>query len=173
MAATTLVQSTQFAPLLTSFPANPFCFVFLSIIKISVQQLINLFLRFCYRHVRVLLFSWAIIILGLCGMPGRFVPSTSWFELLSFDKWVHASIFFILCGLGFLTQIKYNYPTYLVFIITALAILYGGVIEWMQANWFSERSADWYDFYANTFGCLTALSLYKVLYRRITCLKVV
>lgn len=100
-------------------------------------------------------------------MPGRFVPSTSWFELISFDKWVHASIFFILCGLGFLTQIKYNRPRYLLPVITALAVMYGATIEWMQANWFSERSADWYDFYANTFGCCVALAFYKPLHNYI------
>jgi hypothetical protein len=33
----------------------------------------------------------------------------------------------------------------------------------MQAKFFSNRSADWQDFAANTFGCLVAVALYKKL----------
>ncbi len=34
---------------------------------------------------------------------------------------------------------------------------YGGLLEIMQAKAFSERSGDWLDFIANSFGCLMGL----------------
>jgi hypothetical protein len=37
---------------------------------------------------------------------------------------------------------------------------------------FSERSADWFDFIANSFGCLMALLLYAPLSKRIKFLRV-
>ena len=45
------------------------------------------------NHSYKLTVTWALLIFGLCAMPGRFIPSVSWLELLSFDKWVHAGIF--------------------------------------------------------------------------------
>ena len=40
-------------------------------------------------------------------------------------------------------------------------ISYGGLLEIMQATVFSQRSGDWYDFIANTFGCFLALWLFR------------
>lgn len=34
---------------------------------------------------------------------------------------------------------------------------YGGLLEVMQATVFSQRSGDWLDFIANSFGCLMGL----------------
>ena len=54
---------------------------------------------------------WALIILILCGIPGRGIPHISFLELLSFDKFVHAGIFFVLILLtvrGFLAQTHFE-----------------------------------------------------------------
>ena len=104
---------------------------------------------------------WALIIFGLCSTPGRFIPTTSWLELLSFDKWVHASVFFILVSLFILGIILHRQNKNLIYLIFVLAIAYGGLLEIMQAKVFSERSGDWLDFIANSFGCLMALLFYK------------
>ena len=40
-------------------------------------------------------------------------------------------------------------------------ITYGGLLEIMQATIFSQRSGDWYDFIANSFGCLLSLMLFR------------
>ena len=104
---------------------------------------------------------WALIILGMCSTPGRFIPTTSWLEILSFDKWVHASVFFILVSLFALAVIMHGQKLYLIFVACILAIVYGGLLEIMQAKVFSERSGDWLDFIANSFGCLMALLFYK------------
>ncbi len=41
----------------------------------------------------------------------------------------------------------------MIFIIL-LCVAYGGLLEIMQATVFSNRSGDWLDFIANSFGCL-------------------
>ena len=94
-------------------------------------------------------------------MPGRFIPTVSWLELLSFDKWVHAGIFFILVSLLSLGVLIHKQSALLIIVFCFLCIVYGGLLEIMQAKLFSQRSADWQDFVANTFGCLMAFTFYK------------
>ncbi|MBI2721811.1 MAG: VanZ family protein [Bacteroidetes bacterium] len=106
-----------------------------------------------------------MVIFGLCATPGQYIPSLSWLELLSFDKLVHASIFFILVVLILIVCIKYTLSLRRVIFYVALCIFYGGLLEWMQANLFSNRSGDALDFIANTFGCLAGCFFYKKLKR--------
>lgn len=47
-----------------------------------------------------------------------------------------------------------------VVLVVAGAVLYGAALELMQATWFSNRSADWKDIVANSFGCVVALLLH-------------
>ncbi len=111
-------------------------------------------------HTRPLFFAvaWSIFILILCSTPGHYIPTTNWLELLSFDKLVHASIFFVLVILWLIVLIKYNLiNTFSICITIALCITYGGVLEIMQAQLFSQRSGDWLDFIANSIGCIVAL----------------
>lgn len=102
--------------------------------------------------------SWTIIIFILCCTPGKYVPTAHWLELLSFDKFVHASIFFVLTCLWLLVGVKINMEsiTFMIFIIIG-CVSYGGLLEVMQATVFSQRSGDWLDFIANSFGCLMGL----------------
>jgi VanZ family protein len=94
-------------------------------------------------------------------MPGQYIPSVSWLEMLSFDKWVHAGIFLILCILLFVVAIKKQQSFGLVMVYFILAVIYGGLLEIMQAKLFSNRSADWQDFVANSVGCFVALLMFK------------
>lgn len=108
---------------------------------------------------------WALLILFLCGMPGKDIPHISFLELLSFDKFVHASIFFVFILLsirGFLLQT--NYPKLKVsakLIAFAICVSYGGLMEIMQGTLFIDRSADIYDFVANSFGCTMGCVFYS------------
>ncbi|MFY9308927.1 MAG: VanZ family protein [Bacteroidia bacterium] len=108
---------------------------------------------------------WALIILILCGIPGRDIPHISFLELLSFDKFVHAGIFMVLVVLtirGFTLQ--KNFPKLQASAKAAACIsciVYGGLLEVMQGTLFEGRSADIYDFIANSFGCIVGLLLYK------------
>ena len=115
-------------------------------------------------------FTWAMIILILCGTPGRDVPHFSFLDLFHFDKFVHATIFFVLVILsvrGFRLQTKNNYLRQnSAFLAVGLSIAYGGILEILQGTVFSERTADFYDFVANSFGCFVALLLYPKISKR-------
>ena len=107
---------------------------------------------------------WALLIIVLCGIPGRDIQHISFLELLSFDKFVHAGIFFVLIVLtirGFLLQTTFENIRKSSRVISLLiCVTYGGFLELMQSAVFEERSADIYDFVANSFGCLVGLFLY-------------
>lgn len=117
------------------------------------------------RKPNLLTIGWALLIMILCGIPGRDIPHFSFLEMLSFDKWVHAGIFFVLTLLavrGFRLQHKFKTlkdPALVIALV--LCISYGGLLEIMQGTLFEERSADVYDFIANSFGCILAALLYK------------
>ncbi|MES2567189.1 MAG: VanZ family protein [Bacteroidota bacterium] len=101
---------------------------------------------------------WTSIIFILCCTPGRYIPTTNWLELLSFDKFVHAGIFFVLMCLWLMHWIHLNKLNTLTILFTAILVIsYGGLLEIMQATVFSQRSGDWLDFIANSFGCMMGL----------------
>jgi len=108
---------------------------------------------------------WALFILILCGIPGRDIPHSSFLELLNFDKFVHAALFFVLVSLmvrGFVLQTDFSWlqrsSQLFAFVI---CIVYGGSLEILQGTLFEERSADAMDFIANSFGCVLGLILYN------------
>jgi len=116
-----------------------------------------------YKHAAKLTALWFVFIFVLCATPGQFIPSSNWLELLSVDKLIHAFIFFVLTSLSFLTAIKFKQSAFMLTLCVLLSIIYGAALEWMQANYFSNRSADWQDVVANTLGCLLALLTLKKL----------
>jgi VanZ family protein len=103
-------------------------------------------------------------------MPGKAIPKISWLELLSFDKLVHAGIFFteqILLMLAFSSlnnksffKKNYGWPA-LIF-----CTIYGGSLELMQYYIFSERSGDVLDFIANTTGALIGLWIFRKIQKK-------
>ncbi|PBQ31470.1 hypothetical protein CNR22_06730 [Sphingobacteriaceae bacterium] len=119
--------------------------------------------KFAFRNAGVLAILWALFIFVLCATPGQYIPSANWLEILSFDKFVHASLFFALTVLMFTLAIKYNRNKNAFIFYFLLAVCYGASLELMQAYWFSNRSADWKDMVANTFGCVVAVLLLKKL----------
>ncbi len=108
---------------------------------------------------------WALIILILCGIPGRDIPHISFLEMLSFDKFVHAGIFFTLILLtirGLLLQttfvkLKQNAK----WAALIICIIYGGILEILQGFLFVGRSADVFDFLADSFGSTLGLLMYS------------
>jgi VanZ family protein len=109
---------------------------------------------------------WALVILVLCAIPGRDLPHSDWLEALSFDKWVHAGVFFLLellsiRSLAFSDSLRLR--KYAILFTGIAAVTYGGALELMQEAVFSERSADILDFIANSFGVLLAAAVYNKL----------
>lgn len=118
--------------------------------------------RFVLKYPLLFAIGWTVVIFVLCCTPGKYVPSAHWLDLLSFDKLVHASIFFVLASLWFLYFIKIRSvtPSRIAFVLLG-CVAYGGILEIMQATVFSQRSGDWLDFTANSIGCLAAFILFK------------
>lgn len=117
------------------------------------------------KYSKSLAILWTLFVLLLCSFPGQYIPVISWLEILSFDKWVHMSIFFILTflWLNFFYHHK-KLSNRNRFLIVLSCVLYGGVLEYLQYLIFSHRSADYLDFIANSVGCILALALLKPLY---------
>lgn len=110
-------------------------------------------------------FIWALIILILCGIPGTSIPHSSFLEILEFDKFVHAGMFFVLMTLtlnGFIKQTSVNFIKNNALICAlAICVLYGALTEVLQGAIFVERSPSLLDFIANTFGCIMAIIVFK------------
>ncbi len=108
---------------------------------------------------------WALVILILCGIPGRDIPHISFLEELSFDKFVHAGIFFVqflLTARGFLLQtnfIKLKQSAKLISFI--IGSVYGGLLEIMQATVIEGRCGDVYDFIADSLGAALGFAMYN------------
>lgn len=103
--------------------------------------------------------GWTLVILALCSMPGTAIPQISWLELLSFDKFVHASMFFVeqLLLMRALQLAVKGYQ----WLALAFTVVYGGSLELMQYYVFSARSGDVLDFIANTTGAIVGLLLFN------------
>lgn len=100
---------------------------------------------------------WALVILVLCLLPGKDLPSFWWTEILSIDKFVHAGVFAVLVWL-LLRSLRLRTPdlplrSREVRIALALCIAYGGALEIMQGAFLPDRFADLMDFLANALGC--------------------
>ncbi len=100
-------------------------------------------------------------------MPGKSIPKINWLELLSFDKFVHAGLFFIeqlllMRTLLNLSQNSFFHKNYK-WTSVLFCMAYGGFLELMQYYIFSERSGDILDFIANSTGAIAGLLLYKPL----------
>jgi VanZ family protein len=108
---------------------------------------------------------WALLIFILCTIPGHDIPHISFLELLRFDKFVHASIFFLLYLLtarGFYLQSRFSFlNNYYRATAALLCVVYGGSLEIIQGLWCIGRTADVYDFIANSIGVLFAVLFYR------------
>jgi glycopeptide antibiotics resistance protein len=127
--------------------------------------------HFCLERMRHfwLPLIWFFVILALCATPGKDIPHISFLEILAFDKWVHAGIFFVLAVL-LMRALKRTYRTTshaaTLLITLSVCIVYGGLLEIMQGTVFEDRSADVLDFIANSFGAVCGVLVYRKLAKR-------
>ena len=106
-------------------------------------------------------FAFFVLATILFLLPGASFPKQNWltpfFNFIGFDKWVHATIFFVLvylwCRASFhrtalLTRKK-------VFLLILLAfIAYGILIEFIQKEFIVNRSFEVFDIAADTGGAV-------------------
>lgn len=109
---------------------------------------------------------WGIFILYFSTMPGPEVPGL--LQSLN-DKLIHASIYFVATALIYFGFIRFLYSSPIsgkaLFIACLISILFGGLIELLQAYYVPGRVGDWYDFAANTSGSLSFVLMLVVSHR--------
>ena len=117
-----------------------------------------------WRHNRAA-FAWAILILILCGLPGKDFPKLTFLQWLRPDKIVHLILFGVQSYLlikGFSLQdriftLKQNAAFWGVF----LSITYGALVEVLQLTIFIGRSGDVRDAIANAIGAAIGLWFFR------------
>lgn len=103
----------------------------------------------------------SIIFYLCCLIPTDDIPNIGSNFPIPMDKIVHFSMFFGLSGASALYYVYDNkgYVKIKKLVIGAilLPVLYGGLIEVLQANFFPPRAGDWYDFLADSLGSIASL----------------
>lgn len=116
---------------------------------------------------KIFKYSWppaivAIIIFYLCCLlPSKDIPDVGFDFFIPADKIVHFLMYF---GLSLVASYNYIYDKSgniiilkLIIFAICIPILYGGLIEIIQDNYFQGRSGDWYDFLADTLGAIASI----------------
>jgi hypothetical protein len=97
---------------------------------------------------------WAVVVFGLHAMPSNTFPKISFWENLGPDKIVHAIMFFVATALAvFSGWGKLRSAT--------VWICAGVLLEYDQYYFTTDRSFDWFDVLADSFGVLLALLLLR------------
>ncbi len=105
-------------------------------------------------------FTCALIILILSAIPGQELPKV---QIINIDKLVHAIMFAfltILLAKGFSRQTVFEF-THQHYLLTSVlcCILYGGLIEILQATVCINRAGDWFDFLWDAIGSIIGASV--------------
>ena len=101
---------------------------------------------------------WSLVILVISATPGNRIPDI---PIWNIDKFVHSFVYFILSFLFYWEYRKCSsIKTNKVLFLFAIFIIYGGVIEILQANVFVNRSGDILDFLANSLGVIIMLLIF-------------
>ena len=97
---------------------------------------------------------WAVVVFGLHAMSSKSFPKISFWENLGPDKIVHAFMFFVATSLAVFSgwgKLK----------SAAVWICAGVLLEYYQFYFTTDRSFDWLDVVADSFGVLLALILIR------------
>lgn len=102
---------------------------------------------------------WAVFILIICSIKLGAVSKSPLF-FAGFDKLVHCGLLFVLTvfmASGYMrSQTPRSLPYKALLAITLIAITFGGMIEILQHYFFTWRSGEWDDLFADTIGTLMA-----------------
>ncbi|MDH6309719.1 VanZ family protein [Dysgonomonas sp. PFB1-18] len=116
-------------------------------------------------------FLVAVVIFYLCCLiPPKDVPDVDFDFFIPTDKIVHFIMYWGLAGVASFNYIYDKKGHIIILKLIAFAIfipiLYGGLIEVLQAEFFPPRSGDWYDFLADALGALASLP-FSLWFRRL------
>ncbi|NVO08538.1 MAG: VanZ family protein [Bacteroidales bacterium] len=124
-------------------------------------------LEFLRNHWKSI--TWAAFILLLCGIPGNQIDKVKFIDIPHIDKIVHTS-FYLVFSLLLISEnnsLKQQQKATLkaILIAAAISISYGVLIEIFQKFIFINRSAEFWDVVANTFGFILATLSYRLVNR--------
>lgn len=115
------------------------------------------------KRYDVLATGWAIVILILCGIPGKKLPALSFLDWLRPDKIMHLVLFGVQCYL-LLKAISgkvFSISAPLKILAVSATVFYGIAVEVMQHYVFIDRSGDFRDAIANALGAVAGLWLFN------------
>ena len=105
--------------------------------------------------------GWVVFIALLTLVPGKALPQIDW-NFLSFDKFIHFSIFSIMTFLGsvsFKNRLSSTSIIIPLLISLLIAISYGAILEYMQ-SFIPDREFDYADLAANIGGAVVGILLF-------------
>ena len=113
---------------------------------------------------------WAIFTVIMCEMPLSDAQVGLGFRFFEgFDKLAHTGFFFVLTVLLFYGKIKeqnsYSYRSLTILKILIITAALGALIEILQIVFFTYRSAEWWDIFADMTGVGMGIFSYIFLHR--------
>ena len=122
-------------------------------------------MRLIRGYWKTVVIGIGILYVSLVRDPGISLPT-----FVGADKWVHGLMYAILGGIACWDSIGMKMSGWrLGLIAIVLPIVYGGVIEVIQEQWFAPRSGEWMDWGADCIGVImgaTAIMISKRLYNK-------
>lgn len=104
--------------------------------------------------------AWFAISLILLCLPGSAIPKYPWLTVVHADKWIHITLFFILCLLFTwpfrLSSLDSSKRKQSFLLILFGGIAYGTLMEFVQKYWIPNRSFELGDIAADSVGSLLA-----------------
>ena len=102
---------------------------------------------------------WSLVIAYLCFAPADEFKKVN-ITIPHFDKVVHFGMFFIL-GVFLMAANYLNPSKFNKYWLHMLAVIYGAVIEIIQLNFIYKRNGDFIDWFADIFGIIAAIVIFK------------
>ncbi|MGL2987375.1 VanZ family protein [Flavobacterium sp. RSSA_27] len=103
--------------------------------------------------------SWTLLMLYVCLINSSEVPTIN---IIGIDKIVHIILhllFTFFWGITLVKSGKWSSFSKVMFVSFLLSFVFGLLIEFLQGNFTTSRSADLTDVLANNFGALFAIAL--------------
>jgi VanZ family protein len=128
----------------------------------------NSIMNILLRYTLLPLIIGLLIFIGTCLIPSDQVPEMP--AGIPWDKIVHFGMFFLLSAVSLYDYYKFhnNNPRLIRWLFWGflVPVIYGGIIELLQMNFFSSRSAELVDWIADVLGSLFATILAIIFLRR-------
>ena len=104
--------------------------------------------------------AWFFIVMVLICLPGKDIPGNSLFELLQFDKFVHAGIFGLMVILFIrpiaMSSMDKKLKVQYYFRVALSVAVWGLATEFIQRDFVTGRNFDLWDVVADASGCTLA-----------------